>query len=198
MKYVFVVTALTAVLFGVGYTICETESGQCEPVNSFNLVVNPSFEELTIDNRIPDGWLASGLSGSEGQDCTTASTDTCSFQMSAHGANKVKTVSQMIDRQGFANDFGTFRVFVKSEGKAKGFPTYSAIFHHADGTSETVTFPAEGGFHDWQQYESVFTVSQDYVSIEVVLTFGGAEHVWFDDVFLRLGPGIPPEVTITP
>jgi hypothetical protein len=75
-------------------------------------------------------------------------------------------------------------VDVKSEGKAQGFPTFGVSYNHADGTFDSFTFAAEGGFHDWQQYIGDYVVTQDYVSIDYTLTFGGAEHVWYDNVVL--------------
>ena len=191
MKYVLAVTALTAAVFGVGYEICELDGGRCDPVSEWDFASNPSFEDATLDDQIPDDWFASGLSGNEGRDCTTAHTGSCSFQMSARGANKIKTVSQLIDDQGIANESVLMTVFVKSEGKAQDSPTYSATFYHADGSSETFTFPAEGGFHDWQLYSADYHVMQDYVSVEITLTFGGAEHIWFDDVQF-IGHAAPP------
>jgi hypothetical protein len=201
MKYVLVVLAVTAVMFGVGYEICELDGGRCEPVTHKDFASNPSFEEATQDEQIPDNWFATGLSGNEGRDCTTAHTGSCSFQMSARGANKVKTLSQLIDDQGAANESVFMAVFVKSEGKAQDFPTYSATFYHADGTSEVFTFAAEGGFHNWLEYTGEYSVLQDYVSAKITLTFGGAEHIWFDDVrFIATAgaPPLPPEVTISP
>ncbi len=200
MKYLLAVAALSVVVLAVGWTrplTCESV-GTCPPPNTNQLVTNGSFEVMTLDAHIPDGWIGDGLTGSEGQDCTTAQEGQCSFLMQAHGANRVKTLTQIINHQGLATEVGTLSFVVKSEGVDQGFPAIAAIYHHADGSTETFTAPGEGGFHSWQGYDVSYTVSQDYTSIEVVLTFGGAEKVWFDSARLTYFPAPPPSVTLVP
>jgi hypothetical protein len=191
MKYLLIAAALPVAVLTIAWKSAQLQCvGYCDPPNE--IITNRSFEEITVDPRIPDGWIGNDLTGSEGQDCTTAYLGSCSFLMQSHGANRARTLTQIIDHQGHATEIGFLRIAIKSDGKDQGYPAISTIYHHADGTTETFTTLGMGGFHDWEVYISSYTVSQDYVSIEVVLTFGGAEKIWFDAASLEWLPGTNP------
>ena len=129
------------------------------------LIFNPSFEDDSDLDGLPDLWTYRNFNGVDGQDCTQAYSGACSLMIDGNGL--LKKSKQIVYQAGLAGDSYTFSLRSKTDNATTGRLRAAIRVKHSDGTSMYVFINLEKGSHDWQEYSIPFVAASDYDSIVV-------------------------------
>jgi hypothetical protein len=151
-----------------------------------SLTVGPMSTEVVknsfFDVFVPNWWRGNGLTSSDGADCSTSVTGSCSMELDGNGTHKqVYFISSV---SGSAGDNFRFSVWNKADSSDRPFYT-KAVLVYTDATEEIFRLVPTKGTHGWALYQMDFTAAKDYNRIRVFLVYSYVSGtVWFDDVSL--------------
>jgi hypothetical protein len=145
------------------------------------IIDNDNFELA-----VPNWWRGNRLSSSDGRDCSTSVTGTCSMKLQGNGEHK--QIAFITPANGNSGDNFTFTVWNKANNSDRPFYA-KVVLVYTDASQEIFRLIPTKGTHDWEQYQLDFSAAKDYNRIRVLLVYGaGNGEVWFDDVSLTVGP----------
>jgi hypothetical protein len=156
--------------------------------DDISLTVGPMSTEVIkngyFDVFVPTWWRGNRLTATDGPDCSTSATGSCSMRLVGNG--KQKQITFITPTSGNAGDHMTFSLWNMAEGSARPFYT-KVVLVYTDASQETFRLIPAKGTHEWALYELDITAAKDYNRIRVFLVYGaGSGTVWFDDVSLLL------------
>lgn len=156
--------------------------------DDISLTVGPMSTELVengfFDVFVPNWWRGNRLTTSDGPDCSTSATGSCSMELQGNGTQK--QVIFITPTSGSAGDNFTFSLWNRADNSERPFYTKTVLIY-TDATEETFRLIPAKGTHDWARYQMDFTAAKDYNRIRVFLVYSyGSGTVWFDDVSLTV------------
>jgi hypothetical protein len=152
-------------------------------------IISSTPEELLgngeFETFVPNYWKGNNLTDTDGPDCKTSASGSCSATMSSNG--DVKQITYVGNSSGNAGDNLNFRLWNMTSNA--GGPFFAkVVLVYIDSTQEMFKILPDKGTHDWQYYDLDFTAAKDYNRVKIFLVYGaGVGSVWFDEVSLVEG-----------
>jgi hypothetical protein len=145
------------------------------------IVSNVDFEI-----SVPNWWRGNRLDSTDGPDCDTSVSGSCSMYFQGNGEHK--KITFITPTNGTQGDDFTFSLWNKAESADRPFYA-KVVLVYTDATEEIFRLIPTKGTHDWAQFQLDFSATKDYNRVRVFLVYGAdSGEVWFDDVSLTVGP----------
>jgi glucose/arabinose dehydrogenase len=147
---------------------------------------NPSFEDDTDNNNVPDKWKFTNRASSEGQDCSIAVDGACSLMLVGNGTKT--SVKQDISLKGRTGDAYTLDFSTRADSTGEGQVTVELKLTFTDGTSNTIMYSFAAGTFDWTAQQLNLTATKAYKKLTITITSsaGASGSAWVDAVALSL------------